>query len=195
MTGHWLADLVIVCVSAIPILLLALRLLEAWENRGDWARGHLHGGELGPVKQPPVSTIPDRPPLRYVMQESDAHVNEDQVPPFERAEPLSFVPPVQLLNSPHLGPEDIIRLDTMARLLAAGKIAESVAITVVYDGVAGVRRVAKGGGDAYVHRRDALRVLAAHYGWRLPEQPVQSGQATPIAGRPIPPGVQFGDDS
>lgn len=90
------------------------------------------------------------------------------VRPFEPAELPLFVPPVQLLNSPHMGPEDVIRIDTMARLLAAGQTSESAAIVAVYDGQAGVPRVSKGGSAAYVARRDALRALAAHYGWRPP---------------------------
>jgi hypothetical protein len=86
-----------------------------------------------------------------------------------RAEPALFVPPVQLPPGAELPPLDIVRLDTLARLMAAGTVSESAAITVVWDGTKGAIKVSKGGSKAYADRRDALRLLAAAYGWKAPE--------------------------
>lgn len=102
---------------------------------------------------------------------NDGNAGDDDaapVPAFERAERPRFVPPVQVPNAAHLGELDIARLDTLARLMAAGAVSESTAITAVWDGRAGAARVSKGGARAYTDRRDALRALAVFYGWQPP---------------------------
>jgi hypothetical protein len=116
---------------------------------------------------------------------SEAVAPAAPVQQFEPAELVLFVPPVQLLNSPHVTAEDVVRLDTIARLMAAGTVAESAALTTVYDGRAGVVKVSKGGSAAYLARRDALRALAAAYGWKpaAPADPPEPApRLVPIAG-------------
>ena len=110
--------------------------------------------------------------VRYVAHEDGEQDGTGAPEPaFERPEPATFVQDVQALNAGAWSAHDITRLDTLARLMAAGIGSESTLIPTVYDGQAGVPKVSKGGSAAYTARRDALRAAALSYGWKPPETP------------------------
>ncbi len=117
--------------------------------------------------------------------EDEPAAQEAPVPAFERAERPLFVPPVQLPNGLALSELDIARIDTLARLMAAGAVSESTAITAVWDGRGGAARVSKGGSKAYTDRRDALRALALAYGWQ-PAPPAPPAEDEPDDPRLVP---------
>jgi hypothetical protein len=81
----------------------------------------------------------------------------------------------------------LVRLDTLARGLASGAIrSEAAAIEAAFSDTK------RGGSKRYTIRLQALRILAEHYGYQA-EPPPAPAQATPIAGRAVPPGVTFDD--
>jgi len=119
-----------------------------------------------------LSSVPTVRARDYVAQRGDGWDDtEAPEPAFERPEPAAFVQRVQALNTGAWSEWDIIRIDTLARLMAAGVGSESTLIPTVYDGQAGVPKVSKGGSAAYTARRDALRAAALSYGWKPPETP------------------------
>jgi hypothetical protein len=117
---------------------------------------------------------------------------------FELPERLMFVRGLNVPNADRLTVEDYIILDSLARQLAAGIIAESTVLPVVYDGRRGLVRVSKGSAVSYTVRRDMLRAMATVYGWQAPAAaepaPMAQPRRSPIAERELPADAKFFDE-
>jgi hypothetical protein len=173
MGGSWLAMIFFICFGVISVGLLWFRIFRPMLE--DF-------GVLRPADG--VNSYSVDYDERPASRPSEASAPVASVRQFEPAELVLFVPPVQLLNSPHVTSEDVARLDTIARLMAAGTVTESAALVAVYDGRAGVAKVSKGGSAAYTAKRDALRALAVAYGWKPapPPEPPPEPRLVPISG-------------
>lgn len=171
----WMGYLLVTCLAMICVGILYLHVIQPMLIGFGVLRADDDGVNTYELRYPDaaadyVTHVTDRPA---------SHAPPE--PAFERAERPAFVPPVQLVNEGNLTYDDVVRLDTLARLVAAGTIAESTAIVAVYDGKGGVLKVSKGGSAAYEGRRNALRSLAIAYGWR--PAPPEPARVTPVAER------------
>lgn len=118
--------------------------------------------DVSTVRQKPIADYVERTP--DVIQSAEAGFSE-----FERLERATLVQSVQGLNEGDLTYSNLIRLDTLARLLAAGHVAESTGIETIWDGTGGLPKVTRGGSAAYTSRCKVMKALAVRYGYKPKE--------------------------
>jgi hypothetical protein len=118
--------------------------------------------------------------------------NERAEPGLNSAEPARPVQAEQPRTDADAGPLSISEIETLDKLgqLFASKAlsSEAAAVEAFFPGVK------RGGSKRYLQLRDHLRAAAIRHGWKAPEPPAVVGH-TPIAGRPVPPGVEFAEET
>lgn len=122
--------------------------------------------------------------------EGAPRVTDAAVCPFEQAEQPRPVQPEQPRTEGaegELSISDLQTLDRLGALFAAKALSsEAAAIEVFFA------PVKRGGSRRYLQLRDHLRAAALRHGWK-PAEPAPPAGHTPIAGRPVPPGVEFAE--
>lgn len=153
-------------VAALFVVIVLTALLIVGAGRVVvWAASRLERGHVSTVSRVQVRD--------YVAQEPE-RTNGHGAPfsPFEQAEQPPFVQGVQPPNGAEPPAEDITRIDSAARVLAAGLTGEAAIIELLFDGVK------RGGSKRYATIRDGVRLLAASkYGWKQPEPAASAPEA------------------
>jgi hypothetical protein len=106
----------------------------------------------------------------------------------EQPRPVQVEQPRTGAEDAALSISDLQTLDRLGQLFAAKALSsEAAAIEAFFPGVK------RGGSRRYLQLRDHLRAAALRHGWK-PAEPSPPPTHTPLAGRPVPPGVEFAEE-